>query len=218
MKEVTIKLYHYSELNAQVQEEVYQQFKYLNVGYSDWYDMVYYEFIGLCQRFGVTVFRNDLLYNVLNSYPHATAFNASVNVPELLEAVKNKVWNYTALDLKIEIPEYPERNKWAILMKKGSIDIDVRFQMYKPEMRTRSILNPTHRNGSKKYIEIDDELNELWDWFNEIANQLNKCLFKLLTREFDAACSRQAVGNTIVDNGCQFLPNGTLVSSLANPQ
>lgn len=215
MKKVTIKVYEFLELDVKVREKVLEDFRYVNVKYGeDWSCNLLEDFVMLSGYLGVELCREDIYYRGFGSQGDGSSFDASVNVLVLFDALEGQLWKAYAPDVEQNFPGVPICKRVMDLIKAGRIDLSVRFSTCNRETSIRAAMDYSFERGDRvNYDRIDEEMEQLEYWFEQVGNVLNKYLYRALEAEYEYFCTDEAVIETINAYGYVFLANGTSATS-----
>lgn len=208
MKQVTIKLYQFSELEEDARKTALDKMRDINLDHQ-WWDFVYDDFKTIAEFVGITV---DLKKTYFSGFYHqgqGSAYTASVNIKKLLQGVKTVAWKEYTPKTELDFPVINIDRKILDLIQRDIIDTWAKVE---PTDRETSINVLTDLNFSynryKNYNCIEDELSRLEEDITEVSEELNRFLFATLEREYEHLITDEAVTETIEANEYSFTADG----------
>jgi len=94
MKIIQLNLYEFAELEETAKEKAIEADRYINVDYH-WWDVIYDDFISICETIGVTVDKKNIFFRGFYSQGDGSGFTADIDLPVLLDGIINQKWkNY----------------------------------------------------------------------------------------------------------------------------
>jgi hypothetical protein len=201
MRTIRIKAYKFSELSAEAQQTAIDNYRDINTDY-DWHETVYDDFESLCKTIAVDV---DLKKTYFSGFYHqgsGSSFTAWVDVKACLEAIKADKWKqYAPLE---EMKFYPVTDNMLRLCHLCSCNIE-------PTNRESSVRIDFDSDTYGKHTNIDAVIQEIEDFFEDMANTLNNWLYTTLEKEYEYLSSDEAVKDTIIANEYEFTKDGKLI-------
>ncbi|MBW7891579.1 MAG: hypothetical protein H3C48_11260 [Chitinophagaceae bacterium] len=208
MKQVTIELYQFSELDDTAKNTALDKMRHTNLDYG-WWDFVYDDFKTIAEFVGIAVDLNKCYFSGFYHQGQGSSFTASVDIKKLLQGVQTKAWKEHAPDAKLNFPAMDIDKRILDLIQRDIIDT---WAQVKPTNReiaiTVSIDFNFSYNRCKNYNCIEDELSRLEEDIAEVCKELNHFLFASLQREYEYQCSDIAVAQTIEANEYSFTADG----------
>jgi hypothetical protein len=213
MKKHTVTTYSFAELSAKAKAKAIDQFRDVNTDY-EWWESTYEFFGEFCDILGVDVDQKMIFFNGFYTQGSGATFDANINVPKLIEAIKNKAWQteYPTVSEKYNFtPALISIDKRVLkLIEADTIDVDARIKHNdRPYSSNLSYDTNYYFNKCNSYDNIDRELSKLEDWLEEIVEELDSLLFKVLENEYEYRTSDEAVIESIEANEYEFLESGT---------
>lgn len=208
MKQVTIKLYQFSELKEEAKETALDKMRDINTDYR-WWDFEYDNFKTIAEYVGVTV---DLKKTYFCGFYHqgqGSSYTASVNIIKLLQGVKEMAWKAYAPKAELDFPVINIDRRVLDLIQRDIIDTWAKVE---PTNRETSVnvsidLNFSY-NRCGNYNCIEDELSRLEEDITDVCEQLNHFLFTALQKAYEYLTSDAAITETIKANGYSFTADG----------
>ncbi len=208
MKQVTIKLYQFSELKEDAKDTALDKMTDINTDHG-WWDFVYDDFKTIAEYVGVTV---DLKKTYFSGFYHqgqGSAYTASVNIKKLLQGVKGVAWKEYAPKAELDFPVINIDRRVLDLIQWDIIDTWAKVE---PANRETSVnvsidLNFSY-NWCRNYNCIEEQLSRLEEDVTEVCEELNHFLFTALQKEYEYLTSDTAVTETIEANGYSFTTDG----------
>jgi len=189
MRKTTLKLYKFSELNAETQAKVLDKMRDINTDGDGWSDCV----IELWQdRLAKRGYEDaKIAYSGFWSQGDGASFTATINLDTYLKAQK---WG----------------NRFRRILKLND-EIDAQVirgdSHYSHENTIRASLSPNYYDGDAK---LDEQLDELEELITEDARHLSTLIYKDLQEDYEASTSDEAVRETIEINEYEFEEDGSL--------
>ncbi|MEB0280855.1 hypothetical protein [Mucilaginibacter sp. 10B2] len=213
MKTIQVNLYEFAELEARAKEKAIETDRYINVDYR-WWDFIYDDFISICQTIGMTVKKESIVFEGFYSQGDGSAFKAEIDLPQLLEAVASQNWKSYApkLELDLFLPELDRRI--LKLIRESKLDIDPQVIQPTRSYYVRAELNENLPYSFHGYPQIEKELDLLEKWLQQIADKLNRHLYKSLEDEYEYQTDEQAVTEAIEANDYWFTADGKKATRL----
>jgi hypothetical protein len=213
MKTIHVNLYEFAELEALAKEKAIETDRYINVNYP-WWDFIYDDFISICQTIGITVKKGSITFDGFYSQGDGSAFKAEIDLPQMMEAVANQNWKSYApkLELDLALPEIDRRV--SSLIKSGKLDIDPQIIPPTSSYYVRAELNENLPYSFHGYVQIEKQLDLLEKGVQQIADKLNRHLYKSLQNEYEYQTDEQAVTEAIEANDYWFTADGKKATRL----
>ncbi len=213
MKTIQINLYEFDELDVKGKEKALKELSDINVDY-DWYEAVFYDFQAIVKTIGINVTTNNIHFSGFYSQGDGSAFRANVNLPELVEAVKNENWKSYAPLLELGLPVYQADSRILKLIKNEAIDISPQIIQPTRSYYVRAELNNQFPYNNHRFDRIEAELENLENWLQQVAEKLNRHLYKALQDDYEYQTSDMAIIEAIEANEYHFTADGKLATRL----
>lgn len=213
MKTIQLNLYEFAELEEKAKEKAVEADRYINVDYR-WWDVIYDDFIAICQTIGITVDKATIFFRGFYSQGDGSGFVAEIDLPVLLDAVVNQRWKEYAPKLELDLA-LPEIDKRVIKLIRDS-KLDIAPQITHPHRNyyVKAELNENLPYCFHGYPLIEKQLDLLEDGLIKIAETLNRHLYKSLQNEYEYQTDEQAVTEAIEANEYWFTSDGKKASRL----
>lgn len=214
MKTIKIKLYEFSELDDKAKEKALSALYDVNV-FDDWYEFIYDDFISIAQTIGVEVNKKQIYFSGFYSQGDGSAFNASVNIADLIDGISNQLWKTYAplLELSLSPPNVDRRV--LNLIKNTQLDCTGEIKQPARGYYIKACLT-TCSPDNHDYININSELDKLETWLEETAETLNHYLYESLRDEYEYQTSEKAIIETIEANEYSFTADGKIATRIKN--
>jgi hypothetical protein len=217
MKTIQLNLYEFAELEENAKQKAIEADRYINVDYH-WWDVIYDDFIAICQTIGITVDKATIFFKGFYSQGDGSGFVAEIDLPELLEGIVAKKWKGYAPKLELDLP-LPEIDRRVLKLVRES-KLDTAPQITHPHRGyyVKAELNENLPYSFHGYPQIEKQLDLLEDGLIKIAEILNRFLYKSLESEYEYQTGDQAVTDAIEANDYWFTADGkraTRLESLA---
>jgi hypothetical protein len=214
MKQITLKLYCFNELDKEAKVKALTTYRDLNVNF-DWWDDEYEDFIALCSYMGIAVIKDKIKFTGFYSQGDGSGFSAMVDIPKLLIAVANQSWkDYAPMqEFAFSIPQIDRRVIALVAngLLPGEPQIISRSRQY--GVITDLGISEVIRDG-KMHENIFEELDKLEEWLRSVAEILNRHLFKSLENQYDFLTNDTAIKESIVTNEYLFTADGRSANHL----
>jgi len=210
MKTIEVTLYEFKELSPEVQKKVISRESNINTDY-DWWDATYDDFATFCETIGIEVDLKNTHFTLSYSQGDGAGFSASIDLPKLLTAIETQSWKdgYPKEDLKF-YPVTTNMKRVCKLISAGKIDGKAWIE--ESNRGTSSTLYSDYVIMSDKDTQtrVDDALNELIEFLEDVTKKINYWFFRNLRNECDYLSSEEAIIETIEANEYTFEANGKM--------
>ena len=214
MKQITIKLYSFNELDKEAKGKALTTYRDLNVNF-DWWDDEFEDFIELCSYMGIAVIKDGIKFRGFYSQGDGSGFSAKVDIPKLITAIQNQSWKDYApmqefpfvapgIDRRV-LPLLSENilpNEPQVIARHKQSGILVDLGIY--------VIN---ENG-KTRDNIFEELDKLEEWLRNIAEVLNHYLYSTLEKQYEFLISDTAIKESILMKEYLFTADGRSANHL----
>lgn len=208
MKQVTIMLYQFSELEEDARKTALDKMRDINTDHG-WWDFVYDNFKTISEFVGITVDLKKIYFSGFFHQGQGSTYTASVNIKKLLRGVKSMAWKEYVPKTELDFPVINIDRRILDLIQRDIIDTWAKVE---PTNRETSINVLTDLNFSynrcRNYNCIESELTRLEEDITEVCEELNHFLFAALQKEYEYLTSDAAVTETIEANGYSFTADG----------
>lgn len=213
MQEVTLKLYGINELSGKAKETALEEYRDINTD-NDWWDYIYDDFREICLTLGIEAETKNMHFRGFYSQGDGSTFSAVINVGALVEAIRNKAWQFYAPNIEFSFPPFTINSRLIKLFEKEMID--------KPEIKSHqrgyyvTVDQPCcfQYNRKTNFSNIDRYLDEMVEWLIKVAEHLNRFLYNSLEEEYESLTSDDGVYNTVEVNGYLFTEDGKKANHL----
>lgn len=213
MKTIHLNLYPLSELNETARQRALNEMGDINVSF-DWYEYVYDDFQAIVKTLGINLTTNHIHFSGFYSQGDGSAFKADVNLPQLLDAVKHESWRDYAPKLDLLLPVYEADKRIVKLIRSEHIDITPQIFQPTSSYYVRAELNNRLPYNDHRYDHIEAELKNMENWLQQVADKLNRYLYKALQDDYEYHTSEKAVIEAIEANEYYFTADGKLATRL----
>ncbi len=212
MKAITINLYEFAELNEQAKQKALDEYRYINVEH-EWWDYIFEDFKGICATIGIMADTDKMYFRGFYSQGDGSAFDATINVPALLDGIRQEKWKEYAPNEKLSFTAIEIDNRILNLFKKQLLDSPVIIS----KGHYIVVEQPFDFEYNKRtdFTHIDDKLEVIRDWVEGVTKQLNLFFYKMLSDEYDNLISKELVTETIEANEYQFTSDGKPANRVA---
>ncbi|WP_316787751.1 hypothetical protein [Pedobacter frigoris] len=212
MKQITVDIFSFSELQPDVKKRVLEKHRYVEVDDTNWYRFELMAFTELCSLLGILTSPEQIFFSGFYHQGAGSTFRCTINVLEMVKAVSQKVWEKEDFR-KIHFTACPCQPRILQQIEKGNIDC--RFFTCIPNRGYYIDLHEDHRfhllsNGSN----IERELLILFDWIKRNINELNTHLYQSLQSIYEGLTSDEAVADFLEANEWAFTCDGRLANHL----
>lgn len=213
MKTIQLKLYEFAELEQQAQQKAIEAHRYINVSH-DWWDFICYDLMQIAETLGITIKKESIHFQGFYSQGDGSAFDAEIDLPKLLDAVKTQNWRSYApqLELNLTLPEIDRRV--YRLIKDSQLDIDPKIIQPARGYYVNVELNDNLPYSHHGYPLIEKQLDILENGLQAVANALNRYLYRSLQNEYEGSIEDQAVTEAIEANEYWFTEDGQIATRL----
>lgn len=205
MKEITLSIYGIEELTPEAQEKAFENDRYINVEFNDWYDFQYLYFDGVCESIGIEIPVDGIAFSGFYSQGDGSTFECELDLEQFLDGIVNKPWKVFAHDVELDFTPCPCDRRVLALLRKGSIE-----HSHYTEKPTRgywiNLKSEYDYRGS--FPNIENELSKLDDWITQGLECLNKHLYETLQNEYEYQVSYEAIKETFISNDNVFTVDG----------
>jgi len=208
MKQITLKLYSFNELDKEAKGKALTTHRDLNVNF-DWWDDEFEDFIELCSRIGIAVIKDKIKFRGFYSQGDGSGFSAKVDILKLITAIENQSCkDYAPLQ---EFPfTAPDIDRRVLpLLAKGILpnepQIIGRSQFYGVVVDLGIYV--VNEDG-REHDNVFEELDKLEEWLRKIAEALNRYLYTTLEKQYDFLCSDTAIKESILNMEYLFTADG----------
>jgi hypothetical protein len=110
METIELDLYGFGELSEKAKENALREFADINV-FDDWYACTIDDFKAICETIGINVDTQKTYFRGFYGQGDGSCFNAKVNMPQLIRAIKNQSWKDYAplLEFGFALPDADSR-------------------------------------------------------------------------------------------------------------
>ena len=205
MKEITLSLYGIEELQPEAQERAFENNRYINVEFNDWYDFQYLDFDGVCESIGIEIPVNGIAFSGFYSQGDGSTFECELDLMQFLDGIVNEPWKVFAHDVELDFKPCPCDRRVLALLRNGNIE----YSHY-TEKPTRGywINLKSEYNYRGSFTNIENELSKLDDWITQGLECLNKHLYETLENEYKYLISYEAIKETFISNDHVFTVDG----------
>jgi hypothetical protein len=215
MEAIQLILYDFAELNDKAKEKALKEFGDINVN-DDWYTYTIEDFKAICETIGITVDTKKTYFRGFYSQGDGSTFQATVNIPQLIEAVKKQDWKEYAPTLELGFPEPDLDNRLIRLIQNESLDINPKIIGAERWYSVTADLDYRLPYIPHKYNRMETELEKLEAWLQTVADILNRCLYKSLQTEYEYQTKEETVVEAIEANEYQFTADGVSATRIKN--
>jgi hypothetical protein len=208
MKQITLKLYSFNELDKEAKGQALTTHRDLNVNF-DWWDDEFEDFIELCSYMGIAVIKDKIKFRGFYSQGDGSGFSAKVDILKLITAIENQSWkDYAPLqEFPFTAPDIDRRvlpllakdilpNEPQIISRSQYYCVVVDLGIY--------VVN----EGSREHDNVFEELDKLEEWLRKIAEILNRYLYTTLEKQYEFLCSDTAIKESILNQEYLFTSDG----------
>ena len=212
MKAITINLYELQELNEQAKQKALDEYRYINVEH-EWWDYIFEDFKTICATIGIIADTDKMYFRGFHSRGDGSAFDATINVPALLEGIRQEKWKEYAPNEKLSFVAMTIDTRILNLFKMQLLDSPVIIS----KSHYIIVEQPFDFEYNKRtdFTHIEEKLEVIRDWIEGVAKQLNRFFYKMLSDEYDNLISNELVTETIEANEYQFTSDGKPANRLA---
>ncbi|GAC1310308.1 MAG: hypothetical protein NVSMB24_27280 [Mucilaginibacter sp.] len=214
MKQITLKLYSFNELDKEAKGKALTTYRDLNV-FFDWWDDEFEDFIELCSYMGIAVIKDKIKFRGFYAQGDGSGFSAKVDILKLITAIENQSWKdyapmqefpFTAPDIDRRVLPFLAKdilpNEPQIISRTQQFGVVVDLGIY--------VIN---ENG-KEHDNVFGELDKLEEWLRKIAEILNRYLYTTLEKQYEFLCSDTAIKESLLTNEYLFTADGRSANHL----
>jgi len=215
MKKLILDIYQVNELQKEKKENAISANCEIIVENNYWwYEHVYHDFEELMKYVGVET--ETFFFNGFGQQGEGSAFESEItNAYQFIKKVQNKEWIKYAPDLNINVPKLPIETKTLNMIKNGTLICE-----WKTKSSNRSNYLDFHTdyclNKKDDYIDrksnLMKEIIKLETWMENIMNQFNDYLFKMLADEYYYLITDRVVESYCIENDLFFAQNGERIN------
>lgn len=208
MKQITLKLYSFNELDKEAKGKALTTHRDLNINF-DWWDDEFEDFIELCSRMGIAVIKDKIKFRGFYSQGDGSGFSAKVDILKLITAIENQSWkDYAPLqEFPFDIPNIDSRvlpllaknilpHEPQIISRSQQYGVVVDLGIY--------VLN----EDGREHDNVFEELDKLEEWLRKIAEALNRYLYTTLEKQYEFLCSDTAIKESMLNMEYLFTADG----------
>jgi len=213
MKTIQLNLYEFAELEEKAREKAIEADRYINVDYR-WWDVIYDDFIAICQTIGITVDKKNIFFRGFYSQGDGSGYVAEINLPELLDSIATQKWKAYApkLELDLAVPDIDRRV--LKLIRDSKLDASPQITHPHRSYYVKAELNENLPYSFHGYPQIEKQLDLLEDGLIKIAETLNRFLYKSLESEYEYQTADQSVTGALEANDYWFTADGKKATRL----
>jgi len=213
MKTIKIRLYEFAELEEKAKDKALKELSDINVNF-DWYDTVFYDFQAIVKTLGITLTTNNIHFSGFYSQGDGSAFEATVYLPALADAIAGEKWKGYAPNIELDLPLCPTKRRVLKLMESEALDISPRIRQPTRCYYVRAELNEQFPYNNHRFDRIEAELEKLEDWLQQVADKLNRYLYKSLQDDYEYQTSDKAIIEAVEANEYHFTADGKLATRI----
>jgi len=215
METIQVVLYDFAELNGKAKERALKEYAYINVD-DDWYSSIIDDFKNLCETIGIDIDVKKTYFRGFYSQGDGSTFQASVNIPMLINAIPNQRWKEYAPALEFDFPMVDFDGRLIGLIQKESLDASPKIVGSERWYSVTADLSYQLPYTNHRYDGIEAELKNLEAWLQVIADKLNRYLYKSLQAEYEYQTDEKAVVEAVEANEFQFTADGKSATRIKN--
>lgn len=214
MKTIQLNLYSFEELDEKAKQKALTAYQDLNVD-DEWWNFIYYDFIAICACVGIAVDKDKIYFEGFYSQGDGSSFDAGVDMPALIKSIRTSAWKSYAPKLEFSFPVPGIDRRVLALVETGKVDMDARIISRNRgygvvvDLGVYRAFEPV-----KNHDLVYGELDELEKWLNNVAEILNRFLYKSLQQEYEYQTSDEAVAEAIEANEYWFTADGSKAGRL----
>jgi hypothetical protein len=215
METIQLDLYGFAELSEKAREKALREFADINV-YDDWYAFTIDDFKTICETIGIAVNTQKTYFRGFYSQGDGSCFSAKVDIPLLIQAIKNQSWKDYApsLEFGFALPDIDSRV--VQLIQDESFDISPKITAVERWYKVTADLDYYLPYTNHKLDRIETELEKLEVWLQVVADILNRYLYKSLQAEYEYQTKVETVIEAIGINEYQFTVDGVSATRIKN--
>jgi len=213
MKQITLKLYSFNELDKEAKGKALTTYRDLNVNF-DWWDDEFEDFIELCSYMGITVIKDKIYFRGFYSQGDGSCFTANVDILKLITAVANQSWkDYAPMQ---EFPFFATNTDRRVLqlLEKGILPNEPQIIGRHRQYGVVVDLGVYVINENRQHDNVFAQLDKLEEWLHNIAEVLNRYLYNTLEKQYEFLSSENAIKESILNNEYLFTADGRSANHL----
>lgn len=213
MKTLKIKIFEFEELEEKARQKALVEFADFNI-IDDWFTFNLESFSELGKLLGLTIPVKDIYFRGFYSQGDGSAFNAAVDLPELLKAIKSEEWKkeFPNTGLELNLPDVDSRVIKLILTCK--IDLIATVEKSRGFYAVDACITDELPQRRTRYLHLEAELDKLAKWLQDFAELFNRFLYKSLESEYDYLTTEAAIIESIKANDYYFTADGQSANRL----
>jgi len=213
MKQITLKLYRFNELDKEAKGKALTTYRDLNVNFN-WWDDEYEDFIELCSYMGIAVIKDAIKFRGFYSQGDGSAFSAKVDITKLVAAIEKQSWkNYAPMqEFPFSAPHVDRRV--LTLLDKGMLPQEAQIIGRSRQYGIVVDLGIYVINENRHHDNVFEELDKLEEWLRQIAVTLNSYLYSTLEKQYEFLTSDTAIKESILTNEYLFTVDGRSANHL----
>lgn len=215
METIQLDLYGFAELNDKAKEKALREFADINV-FDDWYACTIEDFKAVCETIGIAIDTKKTYFRGFYSQGDGSCFNASVNIPQLIQGIKNQSWKDYAPTLELDLSLPQADSRIIPLIQNESFDIAPKITGAERWYSVKADLDYYLPRNYRKYDRIEAELEKLETWLQTVADKLNRYLYKALEADYEYQTKEETVIEAIEINEYQFTADGVCATRIKN--
>lgn len=213
MKQITLKLYSFNELDKEAKGKALTTYRDLNVNF-DWWDDEFEDFIELCSYMGIAVTKGKIYFRGFYSQGDGSCFTANVDILKLITSVANQSWkDYAPMQ---EFPFVPTNTDRRVLqlLKNDILPNEPQIIGRHRQYGVVVDLGVYVINENRQHDNVFEQLDKLEEWLRNIAEVLNRYLYNTLEKQYEFLSSETAVKESILNNEYLFTADGRSANHL----
>jgi hypothetical protein len=213
MRTVEISVYKFNELSPEAQEKALERFHDINI-HHDWWNFVYEDFKMFCEAIGIDVDLERTYFSGFSHQGQGASFTADVDILQLIEGINDKKYLEHAPKIHEEVRSFAPKpctvdRRIVDLIKRGWIDVSVYIKAgYRPYRSIVEFSRDYTYNECINYNNVEQQLEELESWVEDIVSELDNLLFVWLEQNYDYYTSEEAIKESILANEYEFTQDG----------
>ena len=213
MKQITLKLYSFNELDKEAKGKALTTYSDLNVNFN-WWDDEFEDFIELCSYMGIAVIKGAIKFSGFYSQGDGSAFSAKVDIHKLVTAIKQQSWkDYAPMqEFPFTAPDVDRRV--LTLLDKGILPQEPQIIGRHRQYGVVVDLGVYVINENRQHDNVFEELDKLEEWLRQIAGTLNRYLYNTLEKQYEFLTSDTAIKESILTNEYLFTADGRSANHL----
>lgn len=213
MKQITLKLYSFNELDKEAKGKALTTYSDLNVNFN-WWDDEFEDFIELCAYMGIAVIKDAIKFSGFYSQGDGSAFSAKVDIHKLVTAIEQQSWkDYAPMqEFPFTAPDVDRRV--LTLLDKGILPQEPQIIGRHRQYGVVVDLGIYVINENRQHDNVFEELDKLEEWLRHIAGTLNRYLYTTLEKQYEFLSSDTAIKESILTNEYLFTADGRSANHL----